>query len=270
MSGTRQSTRLDAEQEPFLVARSLATTYSHGHVIDTHAHGWHQLLYAGSGAMTVSADHSSWMTPPGKAVVIPARARHSIRMWGSVAMRSVYVAESVRTGAFAASRCRVISVTPLLREAILRVVELSALDSRRPTDARLMAVLLDEIDAPPVEPLMLLLPADPRAVPVAQRILADPASDETLGALARRHGVAGRTLERLFRTETGLSLGLWRQKARMLASIRALAEKRSVTDAAFDAGYSSVSAFINAFKHTFGCTPGSMAFEGTEGGRGPA
>jgi AraC-like DNA-binding protein len=74
--------------------------------------------------------------------------------------------------------------------------------------------------------------------------------------LARRHAVGRRTLERLFRNETGMSFGLWRQKARLSDAVRLLAEGRSVTDAALDTGYSSVSAFIAAFKRTFGCTPG--------------
>ena len=76
--------------------------------------------------------------------------------------------------------------------------------------------------------------------------------------LARKHGIARRTLERRFREETGMSFGMWRQKARLLDSIRLLAEGKSVTDAALDSGYSSVSAFIAAFKGTFGYTPGSL------------
>ena len=72
-----------------------------------------------------------------------------------------------------------LQVTPLLRETILRVVERSGLDSREPRDAHLMAVLVDEIDTPPVEPLELPLPQDPRALPVAQHILAAPAEART-------------------------------------------------------------------------------------------
>jgi len=63
-------------------------------------------------------------------------------------------------------------------------------------------------------------------------------------------------LDRRFRDETGMRFGMWRQKARLLDSIRLLAEGKSVTDAALDCGYSSVSAFIGAFKSTFGYTPG--------------
>jgi AraC-like DNA-binding protein len=124
-----------------------------------------------------------------------------------------------------------------------------------------MAVLLDEIDGPPVEPLTLILPRDARAVRVATHILDDPAGDETLQVLSRQYGAAPRTLERLFRGETGLTFGLWRQKVRLLHSIRVLAAGRSVTDAALESGYGSVSAFIVAFKQTFGCTPGAMLAE---------
>jgi AraC-like DNA-binding protein len=261
MSRTRQLRRLTAEQEPFLTARSLATTYSGGSCVEPHSHDWHQLLYACTGAMTVSAGQRSWMIPPGKAVLIPAHCSHSIRMWGDVAMRSLYFPETVQSAALAGTDCRVISVTPLLREIILRVTELAGLDSRSPSEANLMATLLDEIDSPPVEPLSLLLPHDTRARRVAEHILTEPAGDETLQSLSRRYGASARTLERLFRDETGMSFGLWRQKVRLLQSIRVLAAGGSVTDAALECGYGSVSAFIVAFKHTFGCTPGAMLTE---------
>ncbi len=179
-------------------------------------------------------------------------------MWGTVAMRSLYFPPHLEAEALAFEECRVLSVTPLLRELILRVIELAALDSRVPDDNRLMAVLLDEMNIAPVTPLMLPLPVDARAMTVAGHVLADPGGDETLDDLARRYGAGRRTLERLFRGETGISFGLWRQKVRMLDSIRLLAEGKSVTEAAFDAGYASVSAFIAAFKHTFGYTPGRL------------
>jgi AraC-like DNA-binding protein len=260
--------RLAAEQEPFLTARSLATTYSSGYVIQPHTHGWHQLLYACTGAMTVCAGNFSWMIPPGKAVVIPAGCLHSIRMWGDVAMRSIYFPASVDAPVFATSACRVISVTPLLRATILRVVDRAGLDARDPRDAHLMALLLDDIEAPPEEPLVLPMPQDPRALPVAQQILAAPAADETLQALARQHGASARTLERVFRGETGMSFGVWRQKARLLWSIRILAAGGSVTEAALDSGYGSVSAFIAAFKQTFGSTPGTMMDSSRPGSSG--
>jgi AraC-like DNA-binding protein/quercetin dioxygenase-like cupin family protein len=268
MSPNRQSApgrRITAEQEPFLVARGLSVTYSGGYGIQPHTHTAHQLLFAASGAMTVTGDRATWMIPPGRAVLIPARVPHSIRMWGDVAMRSLYFPVTADAALFAADACRVISVTPLLRELILRAAEMTALDSRVERDVRLMGVLIDELRHARIEPLQLPLPSDSRALAAATLVLENPADGSTAAIIARRAGLGVRTLERLFRLETGMPFGLWRQKARLLESIRILGEGRSVTDGAFDSGYSSVSAYIAAFKQTFGRTPGAMMMDGKAG-----
>jgi AraC-like DNA-binding protein len=208
--------------------------------------------------MTVFADRMSWMIPPGRAVYIPAQCKHSIRMWGDVAMRSLYFPASFRAQALEMAECRVIAVRPLLRELILRAVELAALDSRVESEAHLMSVLMDELAGAQAGPLALPMPVDSRALAAAMQVLERPAEEVSLTALARRCGVGARTIERLFRAETGMPFGLWRQKARLLESVRVLVESKSVTHAALESGYSSVSAYIAAFKQTFGCTPRTM------------
>src|SRR5271165_10255 len=260
MSRNRQA--LTTEQEPYLAVRSVAVNMGHGYVIETHSHPWHQILCAWSGAMTVFGGRLSWIVPPGKAVLIPAQTTHSIRMWGEVAGRSLYFVPTLKAPALAYAECRVISVTPLLRELVCRVIEWRALDTRVPIHQAMLSLLLEEMNASPETQLSLLLPADERAVGVARHILANPSSSEPVDYLCRSHGLSKRTLERLFRRETGLSFGLWRQKARMLDSVRNLAEGGSVTTAALDAGYASVSAFIAAFRKTFGYTPGRMEGNG--------
>lgn len=207
--------------------------------------------------MTVSTEQSSWMIPTAHAVMIPARCTHTIRMWGTVEMRTLYFSPALTQ--FEEPECRVLKVIPLLRELILRVVERMGLDSRVEHDSRLIGLLQDEVSQAATaadSPLALPLPRDERVRALAHSLLSQPLSDESLDSLAKRHGVARRTLERRYREETGMSFGVWRQKARLLDSIRLLAEGASVTDAALDCGYSSVSAFIAAFKRTFGYTPG--------------
>jgi AraC-like DNA-binding protein len=254
---------LTVNHEEFLLVRSMAATLTTGHLIHSHTHSWRQLLCAFSGAMTVFGGRSSWMVPPGYAVFIPAGGVHSIRMWGDVAARSLYFPSTLESQALEAPACRVVRVSPLLRELVRRAVEWHALDSRVPAHQRLLAVLLDELaiaqaNLEIVNPLLLPLPSDTRALAVAQHVLHAPACEDTIDDLSRRYASSRRTLERLFQRETGLSFGLWRQKVRMLDSIRLLAEGRSVTDASLDAGYSSLSAFIAAFKKTFGYTPGRL------------
>ena len=68
-------------------------------------------------------------------------------------------------------------------------------------------------------------------------------------------GVSKRTLERLFRAETGLTFGRWRQQARLLEALRLIAAGRPVTTVTLDVGYESPSAFIAMFKNALGTTP---------------
>jgi methylphosphotriester-DNA--protein-cysteine methyltransferase len=59
----------------------------------------------------------------------------------------------------------------------------------------------------------------------------------------------------LFIAETGMTFRQWRRQARLVAAIERLARREPVTSVAFDLGYDSVSAFIEAFRKTFGVTP---------------
>jgi AraC-like DNA-binding protein len=204
------------------------------------------------------------MVPPGRAVLIPAGIEHSIRMWGAMAMRSLYFPAGFPAAAFQIEECRAIPVSPLLRELILRVVELAALDARVTEEAHLTSVLMDELAASPESPLVLPKPVDSRAQAAARSVFENPGGTVSAGQVARASGLGKRTMERLFRAETGLSFGLWRQKARLLDSLRVLAEGAPVTSAAIEAGYSSVSAYIAAFKRTFGCTPGALEKSGED------
>lgn len=257
-SGNRQGVRaprLTVEQEPFLTVRSYCGGYPARHLIENHSHEWHQLLYTGSGAMTLYTQRTAWLVAPGRAVFIPAGIEHSIRIWGSAMMQSLYLRPDLPG---ASANCRVIPVAGFLRELILQVIAHGALDERMLRHQHLLALLLDEIARAETEPLMLPIPVESRASALAKHVLSDPAGASTLDELAKRFAASRRTVERVFQNETGLSFGLWRQKVRMLAGVRVLAEGRSVTDAAIEAGYSSVSAFVAAFRQTFGTTPGKL------------
>jgi AraC-like DNA-binding protein len=102
------------------------------------------------------------------------------------------------------------------------------------------------------------MPADKRAVSVAERLQQNPADDADLNALAKHAGASGRTLQRLFRAETGLNLGEWRRRLRLLHAVTVLDTGCSVTEAGFEAGYQSTSAFVAAFRTVFGFTPMQM------------
>jgi AraC-like DNA-binding protein len=73
--------------------------------------------------------------------------------------------------------------------------------------------------------------------------------------LLRQCGTSRRTMERLFRAETGMSLGQWQRRQTLLHALRRLAASENVTGVAGELGYNSASAFIAMFRRELGQTP---------------
>src|SRR5262245_37940977 len=252
MSRTRQPMIWRPAGRPGCV-RCLSYDYVSGHRVPPHVHEWHQLVYAVCGVMTVSTTTGSWIVPPHRAVWMPAKVEHEIRMSGPVSMRTLYVAPRIARAL--PRECRTVEVPPLLREVILHTLELGSLDPRVPSQRHLLAVLLDQIRTLRSSGVHLPRPEDARARRVAARLEGAPGARGTLAVLARGSGASGRTLQRIFRAETGMNFGTWRQQLRLRHALQALAAGGSVTSVAFDAGYASVSAFVSAFRRTFGQPP---------------
>jgi AraC-like DNA-binding protein len=254
---------MSKNRQPSALIRSLHVRYDPGIELEPHAHSWAQLVYASEGVMTVRTSEGSWVVPPERALLVPPEAEHSIRMAGYVTMRTLYL-EPELIGDRLAGRPIVVNVSRLIREFILHIVARGRLQRGVSADERMAVVLIDLLAAVPVAPLELRTPTDPRALRAAERIRNEATDEVSLDALAREVGASRRTLERLFQAETHMTLGRWRQLARLLRALEMLAAGLPVTQVALDVGYRSPSAFIQAFGNLFGTTPGRY-FEMQEG-----
>ena len=181
-----------------------------------------------------------------------AGVQHSIRFSGAAELRTLYL-DPVLSGL--PTRSVVITVSPLLRELVVRAVNIGMLDRRDALQLAITTVILSEIHERATPSLELPQPTNARLIRVAKAILASPAERQSQRALAKRFGIGIRALERGFVKETGLALGQWRRQARFLHAIRRLGAGTSVKAAALDAGYHSASAFIAAFRSAFDTTP---------------
>jgi AraC-like DNA-binding protein len=213
---------------------------------------WHQLVCATRGAVTVRTDACAWVVPPHRAVWLPAGFEYRLEMTGVVALRMLYIRPRKGADHEFPRECSVVNVSPLLRELILRTVEVGALDAAIPEQKRLIGVILDELRVLIAMPLQLPLPRDSRAVKFAA--LANNTLSPVEGLL-RQCGASRRTLERLFRTETGMSLGQWQRRQTLLHALRRLAAGESVSAVASELGYNGASAFIAMFRRELGQTP---------------
>src|SRR3546814_4892160 len=71
-----------------------------------------------------------------------------------------------------------------------------------------------------------------------------------------------RALTRNCRLQTGLSLAVWRQQARLEAASARLRMGEPVTRVAYEVGYESVATFSMIFRQNFGTTPSQYARSG--------
>jgi AraC-like DNA-binding protein len=232
---------------------ALALDCRDGQRIPRHRHREAQLVAAISGAMTVTTRDGTFVVPPRRAVWVPPLTEHSIRMTGEVAMRTVYVAR--RLAARLPARCCVVQLSPLLRELVLCACAFPRRYARSGREARIAALIVDEIRGAAEAKLHLPLPRDPRALRVTRALQAEPGDARTLGGHARSAGASARTLARLFRSETGMSFGAWRQQLRLLRALERIAAGEAVTGVALELGYRSPSAFIAMFHRSLGATP---------------
>jgi len=236
-----------------LDVRTAAATYFDGHHIEQHSHSWGQLIYAAEGVMRVHVAEHVWIVPPARAVWAPPRVEHEIFAQGTFKMRTLYVAPARARSL--PEECRALEVSALLRELVLRIVDLNMLDSTNDVHERLIGVLLDELANAGTLPLSIRMPTDRRALAVAVRLQRTPADRAELAELANGSGASTRTLQRLFHEETGLRFTEWRQRIRLLHAVTVLGTGATVTRAGEAAGYASTSAFIAAFRKHLGRTP---------------
>lgn len=247
----------DGDGEPDV--RGYAVTHPGGTVVLPQGPGWDQLVFAASGVMTVETPVGLWVVPPHRAVWVPAGIEHRLVMSGRVRLRTLYLTAG---RARLPAACRVVEVTPLLRELVIHAVQTAPLWRSVPAHDRLVGVLLDQLVLSPDAPLRLPLPTAPTARAVADALLADPAGGGDVASLARDAGASRRTVERLFARETGMSVGAWRQRARLVHALRLLAAGRTTTDVAVAVGYSTPSAFAVMFRTAMGTTPRRWASTG--------
>jgi transcriptional regulator GlxA family with amidase domain len=202
--------------------------------------------------MEVSSGQNLWMIPPYFGLWVPARMVHRIRMPETVSMRTIYLRRGL---AGLPGACRVLHVRPLLRELIVEIVNRGELHARNRVHEALYRLLIAELTSASPVATTVSLPKDARAIAIARQFVTDPGCRTTLSSLCTSAGVSVRTLERVFRKETGLDFESWRRQLRVMRAVEMLIGGRSVKEVAFAVGYRQPSAFVEAFRSVYCTTP---------------
>ena len=224
-----------------------------------HSHPEAQLCGLDRGLAILETEVGAWMCPPGRCVWIPSGMVHSVRSCGKIS--GCMVRLDIRRTASFPNEPRILALSPLLKEIVVRMTTWVESPEANAAKRRLVDVLHDEICSAIQMQLHLPIPRDSALKRLSARMAEDPKAAKDLAALAREVGLSERSLFRNFQKETGLSPGQWRRQMQVLRSLELLAEGRSVTETASEVGYESVSAFTRAFRETVGVTPTAYANE---------
>lgn len=231
---------------------AVGVDYLDGQHVAAHRHQQAQFLYAASGLMRLVTAGGAWIIPPTRGVWIPPDMEHEIFMTGAVRMRTLFVPAEVCPARL--DGCQVLAVTPLLRELILRAIQLRN-DAEDRDSPLVQELILRELADLERLPLHLPMPTDRRLQAICLRLLQQPEHPHTLEDWGQQVGASSRTLARLFRQELNMSFQEWRQQLRLTEALPRLLGGDSIQAVASDLGYGSARAFSAMFKRLTGEAP---------------
>lgn len=237
--------------KPLLVRKQ---TLPARHYFPEHSHGWHQLVYAVSGALTVNTEGRSFVISPDHAVWLPANTLHRVGSLLGAEFRSLYVARTPRLKL--PGSIRVFRVSHLLRALVIEASDLKQA-SPDPYTARVTKLILDQLERAEHIDFSLPWPTHPSLVTLCDALYADPSDARDVNQWGSELGMSARTLTRHFEHDVGLTIRNWRRRLRLFKAIELLGGGRGITDTAFDLGYASASAFIYMFRQETGQSPRS-------------
>jgi AraC-like DNA-binding protein/mannose-6-phosphate isomerase-like protein (cupin superfamily) len=238
--------------------------------IQPHSHPWAQIAFAVTGVARITAGAATYLVPAWRAVWIPPDVEHVVTVVEAADLRTLYVHQppgrigpTPDGGPAPATwnECRVLEVSPLLRELVLAMD--TAMDGAdEPTPDRLARerllgeLALEELRRAAPLRLGIALPQDKRLRALCQAVLREPARHATLEAWAGESGASVRTVARLFRQQLGTSFGRWRQQVLLGHAMTLAARGRPMGLIAAELGYASASAFTAMVRRSVGVPPG--------------
>jgi len=230
-----------------------AQSYIDGYIEGIHQHDRIQLLHTLSGVIHVQTSEGIWVIPPSKGIWIPENKKHSIRIFGNVEARGIFVDPFAR--ADFNTQCSVVAIPKLLSELINQAVQIKEKILPHTRNERLLELILDELRFLEEIPFQLPEAKSGMLKEICENIKADLSAANHLEKVAEQHALSSKTLSRLFQKELNMSFSIWLKQAKLLQALTDLEMRKPILNIALDLGYESPSAFSYMFKRQMGMTP---------------
>jgi AraC-like DNA-binding protein len=234
----------------------LGMELSQGSAIESHRHCRGQIMTAPSGVLTVVASGKSYVVAGQSGLWIPEGVAHEVTVSTKARMRNLQIARALAPG-LPETVCP-ISISPLFAELLGSAVDGEPWVQTRSREEKILELLVLEFRIAHGTAFYCPDPTDRRLTRICSTLRKNPADNRPLSEWSKVAGGCTRTLERLFRKETGMTFAQWRRQLRILDAVVRLHRGEPVTSIAFEAGYDNLSSFIEMFRRLTGRTPGQF------------
>lgn len=215
-----------------------------------HRHEHHELLWGARGVLTVETDDGWFAVPATAGLWIPAGTLHAVQSGGGTGFSCSYLTQAP---AGLPDRTTAVTVPAAVAELFLLLAGTELPDEVR---HRCEDVIFDLLQPADVAPMVLPMPTDDALLRVARQLLEHPDDNRSVQAWADELAMSVRHFSRRFGAQTGMTFDQWRLHARVRVALGLLAQGLAVGTIARRVGYSSPSAFVQAFTRVMGHTPG--------------
>ncbi|WP_312741872.1 AraC family transcriptional regulator [Sphingobacterium multivorum] len=224
------------------------------HDDELHSHRKGQLIYVEQGFQYLTVAGKMYLLPQNHVAWIPSGAlhktnSHSERIKLMVLFFDPPQFDSSQEHLFF-NQVQLFSAPKVLREMILYTEKWSKLREENEQERVFLGALLHELPyfCSQLLHLEITLPHESRLQTVLNHLHVHYTEAITLDEIAMLSNLSLRTIERLFKKETGMTLAKYQQLLRIIKSLELLSTKQfTISQIAYKVGYKSVQAFTNSF-----------------------
>ncbi|PRB02183.1 AraC family transcriptional regulator [Chryseobacterium sp. MYb7] len=239
------SIEIDELKKPYFVW--FEENWVHDDVLHNHQKG--QLVYVESGFQYITIEEKIYLLPQNHAVWIPPHAVHKTNSHSEKIKLMIMFADIDTKEPFY-QEINVFSVPPVLKEMIKYAEKWSKLMISGNDENLFLKALFNELPRIVEHSLTLhiSLPKDKRLTRVMEHLHNHYQDEIKMEDLSDAALLSFRTLERIFKKETGLTLSKYQQMLRIIKSLELLSsENFTISETAYKVGYKSVQAYSKSF-----------------------
>ncbi|QBA21077.1 AraC family transcriptional regulator [Chryseobacterium indologenes] len=240
------SIKIDDLKKPYFVW--FEENWIHDNVLHHHQKG--QLVYVESGFQYITIEEKIYLLPQNHAVWIPPNAVHKTNSHSEKIKLMIMFAD-IRTEEAFYHKVNVFSVPPVLKEMIKYAEKWSKLMTSDHHENLFLKAMFNELPRFVEHSLTfhISLPKDKRLDKVIEHLHNHYRHEINMEKLSDTALLSFRTLERIFKKETGLTLSKYQQMLRIIKSLEHLSSGNlTVSETAYEVGYKSVQAYTRSFQ----------------------